>query len=146
MQNIIRFLHNRLSHFTLIIAWLWGFYIFRIRNKVKIIGRENLPHDTNILYLSNHQTLIDSWLIGISVVSFREILFFPSRVPWNAPDRGNFFRHWLGKYVIKLLKNIPTVRHMRNHDAILQQLKLFTDVLENSNLVLFFEGTRSRDG
>lgn len=148
MQSIRRFLHNRLSHFTLIIAWLWGFYTFKIRNRIKIIGRENLPRDTNALYLSNHETLIDSFLKGISVVSFRELIFYPKRIPWNAPDRSNFFSKKLGvlRYTMGLLRNIPTARNLRSREAIHAQLDQYIEALADGNLSLFFEGTRTRDG
>jgi len=140
-QNIIR---ATLSHVALFFGWLWGLYIFRFLNKVEVVGRENLLRTTGILYLSNHQTLIDSFLIGACVLNFWEILFYPRRVPWNAPDKGNFFKHLIGRYVFSLLKNIPVTRKTRNRQVMQEQIDKFCQAIDDSNLVLFFEGTRTR--
>src|SRR3989339_400195 len=110
MKAVSRWLYDCLSHMVLIVGWLWAYYIFRIKNKVEIIGRENIPHSTNALFLSNHQTLIDSFLIGLVTVSFWETLFHPERIPWNAPDRTNFLTHRVWKHLFQLLKNVPVER------------------------------------
>lgn len=145
MRSIKKWFYGKLSHITLIVAWLWGHYIFRIKNRVKIVGRENLPRDTGILYVSNHLTLIDSFIIGPAVVSLWEILFFPKRIPWNTPDRNNFLKHKVWKHLFNLLKNIPVSRDGGRH-TIQAQIRLFAKALKNGNVVLFFEGTRSRSG
>lgn len=131
---------------VLITGWLWAYYIFRIKNKVEIIGQENLPHDTRALYLANHQTLIDSFLIGLFTLSFWEMLFHPKRISWNAPDRNNFLTHKVWKHLFALLKNVPVERKVTNLEAIQHQVELFCEALSDSNLVLFFEGTRTRNG
>jgi len=145
MRSIKKWFYGRLSHITLIVAWCWGYYIFRFKNRVEIVGRENLPHDTGILYLPNHLTLIDSFLIGTLVASFWEMLFFPKRIPWNTPDRNNFLRHKVWKHLFKLLKNIPVARTKKRH-TVQAQIRLFSKALKDGNVVLFFEGTRSRNG
>ena len=146
MKTVTAWLYDCLSHIVLIIAWLWGYYIFRIKNKVEIIGRENIPHDTNVLYVSNHLTLIDSFLIGVATLSFWEMLFFFKRISWNAPDRNNFLTHKVWKHLFALLKNVPVDRKVTKLEAIQHQVELFCEALADSNLVLFFEGTRSRNG
>ena len=146
MKTVAKWLYGCLSHMVLIVGWLWAYYIFRIKNKVEIIGRENIPHSTNALFLSNHQTLIDSFLIGLVTVSFWETLFHPERIPWNAPDRTNFLTHRVWKHLFQLLKNVPVERKITNLETINHQVELFCEALTGSNLLLFFEGTRTRNG
>jgi len=125
---------------------LIAFYIFKIRNRVKVRGRKNLPKENGILFVSNHQTLIDSLLIGISVSSIFDIFFHYNRVPFNAPDYDNFFKHPIGKQLIYLSKCIPAHRHTRKMEIIMKDVANFCQALKKSNLVLFFEGTRTRTG
>ncbi|MFA6307293.1 MAG: lysophospholipid acyltransferase family protein [Patescibacteria group bacterium] len=145
MSSIKKWFYGRLSHIVLIVGWLWSIWIFRVRNKVEIIGRENLPHDTRVLYVANHLTLIDSFLIGIATLSWWEILFCPRRISWNTPDRKNFLTHKVWKHLFNLLKNIPVARKSGHH-TIKAQIRLFVRALKTGNVVLFFEATRSRTG
>jgi len=146
LRKIGTWFYDRLSHIALIGAWLIACYIFLWKNKVKIVGRENLPHTTNILYVSNHLTWIDSFLIGVSVMNFWEMFFYFKCIPWNAADRKNFFTHPVWKHFFALLKNIPVDRGSGNRDAVKELVRNFEKVLIDSNLLLFFEGTRSRTG
>ncbi len=123
-----------------------GSYIFKIRNRIKVTGKENLPRKGRVLFLSNHQTLIDSLLIGINVVSKKDLLFCQKKIPWNAPDRKNFFSHKFAKFFFGLLKNIPTDRDKRSLTDIENQIHSYCHVLKKNNLLLFFTGTRTRDG
>lgn len=146
MQKLNKWLYDRLSHIFLIIAWLWGYYTFFKRNRVEIVGRENLPGGTNIIYISNHLTWIDSFLIVVAVTKFWEVVFSPKRLPWNAADRQNFLTHKIWKHLFALLKIIPVDRGVKKLEEIHRQIELFKEVLQDSNLLLFFEGTRSRTG
>lgn len=123
-----------------------SFYIFKLLNKIKIIDKENLPRDTSILYVSNHLTLIDSLLIGANVISLWELFLLQTHIPYNAPDMKNFFSHWLGKHFIRMMKCVPVRRGSKNFSAIKRQIDVFCKLLRNNNLLLFFEGTRSRTG
>ncbi len=149
MIKIGRKLRSLVSFFLFIIVWFYGYYIFRIRNKVKIIGQKNLPKSVNTLFLANHQTLMDSFLIGVSVISLKELIFNPIRLPWNAPDKDNFFHNKIMKNIMGLLKTIPVIRNSKrkkntDNNIIKKQIKRFCSALRHSNLLLFFEGTRSR--
>ncbi len=135
-----------LSYALFWVMYFLGVYIFKIRNRIKVEGRHNLPQGSRILYLSNHQTLIDSLLIGINVISLKDLAFRQKRIPYNAPDKNNFFSHRIGKHFIRLLKNIPVQRDLRSPKAIERQIRSFCKILQDNNLVLFFEGTRTRNG
>ncbi len=125
---------------------LLAVYIFKISNRIKVRGRKNLPRGVRILYASNHQTLIDSLLIGISVSSLLDIFFRYDRVPFNAPDFDNFYKHPLGEQIMEMSKCIPVHRHSIKREVINKDIANFCEALSKSNLVLFFEGTRTRNG
>lgn len=121
-------------------------YIFKISNKIKVEGKR--PNkDQAILFVSNHQTLIDSLLIGISVASFWDIFFKYNKIPYNAPDYGNFFSNPISRLIMYLSKCIPAHRKVSSAKMIDSDVKRFCSILNNkNNLLLFFEGTRTRNG
>lgn len=138
---------NILSRAWLLFVAGLSYWLFKIRNKVKVYGKNNIPKDAGgVLFVSNHQTLIDSFLIGISVVSVFDIIFKYNRIPWNVPDSKNFFGSRLGRFLMSLSKAIPAHRHSLKKETILQDINRFTAILKQSGLVLFFEGTRTRSG
>ncbi len=120
-------------------------YIFKIRNKIKIEGKR--PNKENaILYVSNHQTLIDSLLIGIGVSSFWDIFFKYRQIPYNAPDYMNFFKNPISRQIMYLSKCIPAHRKVSSFKMIDTDISRFCSLLEKkNNLLLFFAGTRMRD-
>jgi 1-acyl-sn-glycerol-3-phosphate acyltransferase len=127
-------------------GWLYALWVFRVINRVEIIGRENVPRTQNVLYVANHQTLVDSFLVGMSVARLTDIILHPSLVPWNAPDQKNFFGKHLFRWIFQHLKNIPVTRGQQGKKSMLKQLEQFGSKLKHGTLLLFFEGTRSRDG
>lgn len=147
MKKLGGFLHRLASHQTLLLAYIVGHYVHRRRNNIEIIGRENFPKGTGIVIVSNHLCLTDSWDVGTACLSFWEALCDYNRIPWNAPDQANFLtRNRLYGFIFGLLKNVPVVRGRRSRELIDEQIARFVKVLASSNLLLFFEGTRSRDG
>lgn len=146
MISIKKILDTVISSFMIFGAWLYAFFVFQIINRVKIIGRENVPRTTNVLYVSHHLTLIDSFLVGLSVFRLTDIILHPSLIPWNAPDHKNFFDRPLFRWIFGHLKNIPVIRGLREREAMFKQLEQLGTKLKNGTLVLFFAGTRSRDG
>jgi 1-acyl-sn-glycerol-3-phosphate acyltransferase len=75
---------NLISVMMLLIFWVLGWWLFKIKNKTTIIGRENIPKKTSLLFLSNHQSLIDSMLIGYALFSPWDIFRHYRQIPWNA--------------------------------------------------------------
>jgi|GEM_PF-1494012 len=122
------------------------FLIFKVGNKVEIIGRKNLPKGSRILFLSNHQTLIDSFLIALGTQTFWDILFHQNRFPYNVPETKNFYFNGFVRVFFKALKTVPITRSGVSRSKIEEQINQFCYLLEKNNLVIFFEGTRSRDG
>jgi len=127
--------------------YLLSIYIFKIINKTEFIGRENLPRTTKVLFISNHLTFIDSLLIGLGLISLKELFFYYSHIPWNAPDKKNFFTNKLGMPFMKLMKTIPIDRILskRNKKHLESLIDKYCKVLKKNTLLLFPEGGRTKD-
>lgn len=132
------------SYLLFVFMYILGIYIFKIINKIKIIGKENIPHNSkNILYVSNHLTFIDSLLIGIGLVNVWDLFFSQKSIPWNAPDHTNFYGNKFGAIFMRLLKNVPVKRE--NNTLVNSIIEEFVKVLKNGNLLLFAEGGRTKN-
>lgn len=141
-----QFVKNLISIFMLLLFWLIGWWLFRVRNKTTIIGLENLPKQTGLLLLSNHQSLVDSMLIGYALFDPHEILSRYRHIPWNAAAWENFFhKKVLLRTFCYFLKTIPAYRQLGPKLAN-QNVREYDEILRQGNLLLFFEGTRSRNG
>lgn len=136
---------NLVSGLMLLIFWSIGWWLFKIKNKTTITGRENIPKETGLLFLSNHQSLIDSMLIGYALFSPWDIFRRYRQIPWNAAAWENFFKKPSRRVFCYFLKTIPAYRQS-DICAANQNINDFKNILKNGNLLLFFEGTRSRDG
>ncbi|MFA6514552.1 MAG: lysophospholipid acyltransferase family protein [Patescibacteria group bacterium] len=129
-----------------VIVYFIIFLIFEVGNKVKIIGKENLPKGTRILFLSNHETLIDSFLIALGTLTIKDVLFHQNQMAYNVPEIKNFYYNKFVEIFFTTLKTVPISRSGSSRTKIEAQVDQFVSLLENDNLVIFFEGTRSRDG
>ncbi len=129
-----------------IIIYFIAYMIFRVGNKIEIIGRENVPRGGRILFLSNHQTLIDSFLIALGTMRIRDAFFHQERLAYNVPETNNFYFNGFLRILFKALKTVPVSRGSSNRKKIENQVSQFSRLLRNDNLVMFFEGTRTRDG
>jgi 1-acyl-sn-glycerol-3-phosphate acyltransferase len=83
--------------------------------------------------------MFDSFLIGVSA-SFPSIFTRPGRPPLNFADKKNYFTTWYIKLFLKLLRTVPV--ESRKDPKLLRRYK---DLIENNNLLIFYQGTRSYD-
>ncbi len=118
-----------------------GALLFFVLNRTTVVGRDRLPQGRNILLLSNHQSMIDSWLVGISAY-YPQSFWRPWLIPWNPAARENFFKNPLLALFSDLWKAIPIREGRRDYRALYRMLRALRDGV----MVLFPEGTRSRDG
>jgi 1-acyl-sn-glycerol-3-phosphate acyltransferase len=133
-------------YFLRILMYFLTALVFKVGNHIKVIGRENIPTGVGILYLSNHLTLIDSFLIDYGVTRLFDMFFHQNRIAFNAPDVKNFYFNELVGTFFKTLKTVPVKRDCSTLAKIHEQVDVFSDILKDGNLILFFEGTRSRTG
>lgn len=129
--------HYLVTHGTVIL----GILLFRFMNRTTFIGGENVPRRPNTLLLSNHQTLIDSFLVGIGPY-FPRSLIRPFLIPWNPAAEENYYRTWFLAWLADNWKCIPIKKGRKD----IGSLRRMAQGLKTSPLILFPEGTRSRDG
>lgn len=118
-----------------------GVVLFFVLNRTTVEGREHVPHERNTLLLSNHQTMIDSWLVGIGAF-YPQSWWKPWLIPWNPAAEENFFDTPLMALFSSLWKALPIKEGRRDIKAVYRMLR----ALEEGTMTLFPEGTRSRDG
>lgn len=115
--------------------------LLKLLNRTTVIGAENVPHKPNTLLLSNHQTMIDSFLVG-GCTFFPHALVRPSIIPWNAAAEENFFGNPILAWFSHNWKCMPIKRGRKDVGAIFK----LAEALRHSPMMLFPEGTRSRTG
>ena len=136
---LLKILRNAISHSLIVATSSVGFLYFKILNRVKVIGRKNIPRrGKGTLLVSNHQSMYDSFIIGVAGY-FPELIVYPSRPPYNLAARENFFGNWLKKVFFSLLRAIPTDRSRFSGSL----LKKVMAILKRSNLCVFYQGRRS---
>ena len=116
------------------------FYFF-VLNRTKVIGRRNVGKSPNTLLLSNHQSMIDSFLVGLCAFYPRSWLR-PRLIPWNPAAVENFYKTPLLAWLSYNWKCIPIKQGRRDFRA----LHRMREKLKQGVMTLFPEGTRSRDG
>ena len=117
-----------------------GYIHFNILNRTIVSGRKNVPHSANILLLSNHQTMVDSFLVGMNAF-FPKSLLKPFLLPWNPAAEENFYGNAVRAWFADNWGCIR-VKKGRKDLSLVNKMKI---VLEQSPVTLFPEGTRSRN-
>lgn len=102
--------------------------IFRIER----IGTENIPKEGSYLFCSNHISFLDP--IIIATIRMREFNFLAKEELVKIPVLG---------YIIKKLNVIPIKRGAGDIGAMRKSIDALK---ENKALIMFPEGTRSKDG
>ena len=117
------------------------FLFFRFPlNFARVQGRDNIPRrGEGVLFVSNHTTMYDSFLIGVAAY-FPIYIFYPSFPFVNFAARENYFRTWFSKVLFSLLRTVPVER--RDHPWLMRKYVAF---LQRNNLLIFYQGTRSAD-
>ena len=137
----LRILINFPAQLVILANYFYGYYLFRIRNDLEIIGQENLPRGKGNLFLPNHQAWTDPWGVGYSLSDVIKIIFYPSLVPWTVAEETNYANQWFGS-ILWLTKMIVVRRGAKGAD--IKAKERWKKYLRIGNLVLYFEGGRSR--
>ena len=106
---------------------------FKIWYKIEIIGKENIPKKSGHIFASTHRSYADPVLLAIA-----------SKTPFSFMAKeelftGNKFFAWL----IRWLGAFPVKRGKGDTEAIDKSLE---ELNKGRNLIIFPEGTRSKDG
>jgi 1-acyl-sn-glycerol-3-phosphate acyltransferase len=99
---------------------------------VRVAGRENIPAKGAALLVTNHQSMLDPWMIGIAL--HRQIHFMA---------RESLFKGGFGQYVLETTNAFPVRRGRADSTAVREAIRrLNCGYLLN----LFPEATRTSDG
>lgn len=115
--------------------------LFFVLNRTRIIGRGGLRHARNTLLLSNHQSMIDSFLVGMCAF-YPWSWLKPWLIPWNPAAEENFYNHPVLAWFSDQWKCIPVREGRRDLKALYRMM----GALREGTMTLFPEGTRTRDG
>ena len=129
------------SYVAMVSVGFAGFLFFRFPfNFTRVRGRSHIPRrGEGVLFVSNHTTMYDSFLIGVAAY-FPENILYPSLPFMNFAARENFFRTWFFKTLFSLLRTVPVER--RDHPWLMRR---YVDFLQRNNLLIFYQGTRSEN-
>ncbi|PIY96683.1 MAG: hypothetical protein COY66_03500 [Candidatus Kerfeldbacteria bacterium CG_4_10_14_0_8_um_filter_42_10] len=133
-----------------------GWFFFWVLNRTTVIGVNNINPNCIYLFVSNHRSLIDSFLETIAFC-FPRILFHPSIAPYHTPDAQNYLKAKIfagrSKFLAKLLTPLTTFLfiHLKclpvsNGRKDLHALNMVKSILSRSSVHVFPEGTRSITG
>lgn len=135
-------------------AVVGSFFLFRMMNRIKLIGAENIPSEhENVLYCLNHNSLLDNFAFETAAY-LPKMFFHPDYLPVNLADRKNFFGdpssrklkdrvlNILGKHFFTHLRAYPVDRKSGD----MGQVDKWVELLKQNIVVVFPEGTRSRSG
>lgn len=135
-------------------ATIGSVILFRLLNRMKIEGTENIPETSeNVLYCLNHNSILDNFAFE-SAAYLPKVLFQPEFLPIQLADRKNFFGDpksrklkdkvlgVIGKYFLRHLRTFPVDRKSGD----LSQVDQWIELLKQNIVVVFPEGTRSRSG
>lgn len=127
---------SRLSHFRMFwysILRPIVLLIYHIFYNLKFIGTENIPKDGSYIFASNHRSFADPVLISL-----------PTRVPFSFMAKEELFKQNIFfTWLIKAFGAFPVTRGKGDSSAIDMSLERLN---KGFNLVIFPEGTRSKDG
>lgn len=112
--------------------------LFRVLNRIEVIGQENIPQrgERGVLILSNHISALDPFLIGITAMP----RFSP--VWWRAAAKEELFTNFLSRWVMQIIGAFPVKRGQ--HDP--ESMDRMAHSLSKDVLVVFPEGSWSTTG
>ena len=103
--------------------------LFLLLTRRQVRGRENILGEGSVLIVSNHISLVDIPLLGISFG--RKVIFMAKK---------ELFRFRFLNYFMRILASFPVHRGRLDREALRQSLQVLADGMA---LVIFPEGTRS---
>jgi 1-acyl-sn-glycerol-3-phosphate acyltransferase len=120
------------------IAWVCFFVLNR--TQVRRAGRPQ-PLTGNVLFVSNHQSTVDTLLVGLATCH-PHCWLEPRLLPWSLAAAEVYFRTPATTWFADHLRCIPVRRDRRDPAA----LRHLVRVLAGGTAIYFPEGRRSRSG
>lgn len=120
------------------VGLLFWVVLFRVFNRIRVVHPENRPGrgEFGVLLCANHISALDPFIIAAAAMPF----FSP--VWWRAPAKEELFRIPVLRSLLASWGAFPVRRGRGDLDAIDRMARL----VHESVIVIFPEGTRSKDG
>ncbi len=139
-ENEDRFRYTALQRWGMFFARLscvpFAYLFYKVLNRSRVIGTENIPRGNGVIFASNHVSGVDTFMVPFFSMS----RFSP--VPYCSPAKEELFKiPVLGRF-LSLLGSYPVKRRARDFEA----MKRIAYCAKNYNVMLFPEGTRSKTG
>src|SRR5881296_2944830 len=119
------------TNVTVTLLWL----VFFVFNRTVVIGRRNVGEEKNTLLLSNHQSMLDSFLVGLAAF-YPTSWLKPQLIPWNPAAAENFYKNPLLAWLADNWKCIWVREGRRDLHALHRMIQ----VLPCGVMTLFPEG------
>ena len=110
----------------------WSQWVFLFLFGIRVYGHRNVPKEGPVILASTHQSFLDPVVVGLGL----------SR-PIQSMARDSLFRNRLFRLLITSLNAFPVKRNAADYAAMHESLDRLR---EGKQLLLFPEGTRTRDG
>ncbi len=109
--------------------------LFKIYNRLSVRGTENIPVYGQFIMAPNHQSYIDGAIVMAGV-------------PWKVIDNCYFYatEEHVNNPVLRALARRHNIILMERHNLKNSILKLAEVLKQGKSIIIFPEGTRSRDG
>ncbi len=117
-------------------CWLVLGLFFTLLNRLKISGWESIPPGGGVVLASNHVSLFDTLLIpwvNVTKVKFELV---------RAPAKAELFRVPFFSHLLRFSGAFPVRRGSQDFRA----MHRIVELMRSEKVMLFPEGTRSRDG
>jgi len=132
----IGFVKRMLMSFCRFISYPPVDFFFKVMNRSRVIGRENLPKEGGAIIASNHISGIDTILIPIFCAKRFSI------EPFLAPGKEELFKIPVIGFIISLWGSFPVKRKKRDFES----MRRIAHYARHYRVMIFPEGTRSKTG
>ncbi len=125
--------------FKFILACPFIFWVTKMKRcKLKYSGRENVPRQGPFIVVSNHQSTLDYFIVGMAM---KKTVMRKRMVPWAKVEIAQGEEGLLGRFLWHWLGTIPIKR--RESGEMKKAIRLSLDYLGKGQIVYIFpEGTR----
>ena len=124
---------RRYNYFRHYKRWA-GRVLFFSGVKVKVVGLENINHDETSIYICNHSTLFDIPIVFTAIPENIKIMY-----------KRELEKVFIFGWALKKSPFIP-IERTKPRDAMGSIDEALSSIKENVSVILFPEGTRSKDG
>lgn len=124
------------ARFVQRVGYLLVFFFYRILNKSRAIGVDNIPKGGGVMIAANHISGVDTLLVPFFALN--RITPFPVL----PPAKEELFKVPVVGFIVKILGAFPVKRRARDFNA----MRKIAYLVKNAYVLIFPEGTRSKTG